>query len=174
MKRIITLLVRSVIVACAAASFATAAVAAPSFEDAGNVFARGEHPALTAIGGFAAGQERLAGEFNAICGDTFCAGDFGNLQALSLACSVEAQAQQVGQCIWVFAGSYAFVDRATGKVSMNKQVFECDLGFKGTAADLSAFLVAAAEGGASGTDGLRQVKIPGGGRTLMDVLLHCL
>ena len=145
-----------------------------AFEDASNVLARSRHPLLEAVGGFAAGQSSLAVQFSGICGDTFCAGDFSNLQALSLNCSVASQTSQVGQCLWVFAGSYATVEASSGRVNVHQRVIECDLGFAGSASELGNFLASAADGGASGDLGLRKVKIPGNGRTLMEVLVKCL
>ena len=153
---------------------APAASVHPEFEDASNVLARRRHPLLEGVGGFAASQYSLATQFNAVCGDTFCAGDFSNLQPLSLTCSVAVQTSQVGQCLWVFAGSYATIEGLSGKVNVHQRVIACDLGFKGSAAELGDFLASAADGGASGDRGLREVKIPGHGLTLMDILAKCL
>jgi hypothetical protein len=115
----------------------------------------------------------LEDEFDTICGDTFCEGEYGNLKSLDLDCSVTQVSGQVGQCTWTFAGSYTETDPATGHLTVSAKTFVCDLGVKGTAKDLADFLLAAAQKGAGGTLGLHSVAIPGSGRTLMDTLVDC-
>ena len=58
---------------------------------------------------FAAMERALVRGFDDICGDTFCEGDFGNLRAMQLRCSVDRAAGTVTACVWSFAGSYALV-----------------------------------------------------------------
>lgn len=119
-------------------------------------------------------RESLARQFDAICGDTFCEGEYDNLTPLAFNCSVAKSTRQIGQCTWTFAGAYSEVDAVTGVVDTKHKVFDCDLQVRGSAADLVRFLQEASHGGASGFEGLRQAVLPGSSRTLMSALGRCL
>lgn len=43
-------------------------------------------------------RRQLRLNFDAICGDTFCEGDYTNIQALRFVCSVQRLTGRVGQC----------------------------------------------------------------------------
>jgi hypothetical protein len=67
----------------------------------------------------------LQENFNDVCGDTFCEGDYGNLQAMSYRCSVDAGNGVVGQCVWIFAGSQESIDSVDGKVVAEPRIWQC-------------------------------------------------
>lgn len=118
--------------------------------------------------------EAFKDQFDMICGDTFCEGEFSNLQFMGFDCAIEMTTKKVGQCLWTMSGSYADVVPATGKIKLTKKFFACDLHFKGNEADLEAFLAKASKGGDSGFQGLWEVTIPGTTKTMLDVISDCL
>jgi hypothetical protein len=70
---------------------------------------------------------QLNQDFDNICGDTFCEGDYSNIQSLRLRCSVQQSGGRIGQCLWIFAGSYEDIDPANGHVGVSSQVWPCML-----------------------------------------------
>lgn len=70
-------------------------------------------------------ERRLVKDFDDICGDTFCEGEFSNLQALRYRCSVQQADSLIGECVWTFAGSNATVDAASGKVLVDARTWAC-------------------------------------------------
>jgi hypothetical protein len=145
------------------------------FEDAWSFFGRAGQAAVMSVNDYDAAVRALGAQFDAICGDTFCEGDYSNLTSLGIECSVAVATEKVGDCVWTFAGSATTVDEDTGALSISKDVFACHLGLDGTATDLATFLATASKSGASGYEGLRSATIPGQrGQTLMDVLQTCL
>lgn len=104
-------------------------------------------------------------EFDEICGDTFCEGEYTNLQSLSFRCSTNAGT--IGECSWTFAG--ADVSRLASGLHKEKGApFVCKIPVVGTAAELAAALSPTE----SGTR-LFERTLPGGG-TLNDALGNCL
>ncbi len=67
----------------------------------------------------------LAQNFDDICGDTFCEGDYSNIQSLRYRCSVNSRTGVIGQCVWVFAASNETIDPATGQISVETQTWQC-------------------------------------------------
>lgn len=78
--------------------------------------------------------------FDNICGDTFCGGDFGNLQAMEFECAVTKSSGNIKSCEWVFAGSYNQVDAAHGTDLPASQSWTCPVAVKGTLPQLIATL----------------------------------
>lgn len=74
---------------------------------------------------FLAVEARLVRGFDDICGDTFCEGDYHNLQALRFRCSVEAASGRVEECVWTFTGSIAQVDPAQGHIVVDARTWAC-------------------------------------------------
>ncbi|MEO6919327.1 MAG: hypothetical protein ABI171_10015 [Collimonas sp.] len=70
-------------------------------------------------------ERRMVKDFDDICGDTICGGEFSNLQALRYRCSVQQADSFVGECIWTFAGSNAEIDGVTGKVAVDARTWSC-------------------------------------------------
>lgn len=78
-------------------------------------------------GRFRALEQALVRGFDNICGDTFCEGDYYNLQAMRLRCSVHARSGRLGQCVWTFAGSNAWVAPADGSITVDARDWACAL-----------------------------------------------
>ena len=79
-----------------------------------------------------AGRERLRNieaqlvrGFDYICGDTFCEGDYSNLQALRFRCAVHASSGRVHACGWTFTGSMADVDTESGQLVVDALTWHC-------------------------------------------------
>ncbi|HEY4145309.1 hypothetical protein [Pinirhizobacter sp.] len=70
-------------------------------------------------------ERRLASDFDDVCGDTFCEGDYSNIQHLRYRCSVRVADAVMGECIWTFAGSNQDVDQGSGKVVVNGRIWQC-------------------------------------------------
>ncbi len=115
----------------------------------------------------------LKRQFEFICGDTFCEGEYSNLAAMEFNCSVQKNGPGIADCVWSFAGSYARVNAGDGSVRVKARFYHCHVPFEGGVEQLKDFLVkASAEG--SGYVGLHDTVIPGSsGKTLMDVLGAC-
>ena len=71
--------------------------------------------------------DELESDFDAICGDTFCEGEYSNLESLRLRCSVEESAGTVGTCVWIFGASNEEIDPATGEVTVQGETFACEM-----------------------------------------------
>lgn len=110
----------------------------------------------------------LKSDFDDVCGDTFCGGDYGNLQALRFVCSITHSTGNVKRCEWLFGGSYATVSERTGAVTVNARAFRCHVPVKGTEKQLAKALTQA-----SSTPAIRRA-LPGGTASAYDALLDCL
>jgi hypothetical protein len=111
----------------------------------------------------------LRADFDEICGDTFCEGDFTNLEALSFRCSVSTRSGQLGSCLFLFAGSYETVTASTGNIRPVARFFRCAIPVAGhtPAALLDALL--APEG-----RGPLWRPLPGVNLSIYDALGGCL
>jgi len=110
---------------------------------------------------------RLRENFDDICGDTFCEGDYSNIHALRFACSVETGSGILGQCVWTFAASNEEIDAATGRVIVSPKIWRCrsPLARK---TSIHALL-----GALAGERPLYAV-LPGGTKSIYDGLADCL
>jgi hypothetical protein len=70
-------------------------------------------------------EAKLTQEFNDVCGDTFCEGDFSNLTPLRLSCSVTSINGTVHDCVWTFAGSLESVNPHTAAITVDAPTFQC-------------------------------------------------
>lgn len=112
-------------------------------------------------------RTRLAADFDAICGDTFCEGDFGNITPMRFECSVQRHTGRIGACVWSFAASAEDIDPVTGLVEVRQPSWQCPIPVvPGTAIDA---LLAALAG-----DAPLRTPLPGTGATVWDGLGHCL
>ncbi|WP_241895070.1 hypothetical protein, partial [Stenotrophomonas maltophilia] len=75
---------------------------------------------------FLAAERQLVRGFDEVCGDTFCEGQYINLWAMRLRCSVEQVAGVVVQCVWTFAGSDTRV-KPSGLIKVNRGRYACVL-----------------------------------------------
>ncbi|MFP2908424.1 hypothetical protein ACLESD_25895 [Pyxidicoccus sp. 3LFB2] len=67
----------------------------------------------------------LKQNFDDVCGDTFCEGDYSNIESLRFRCSVESRTGVIGECVWVFAASNEEIDPATGAITVDTQTWTC-------------------------------------------------
>ena len=110
---------------------------------------------------------QLRRNFDDICGDTFCEGDYSNIQSLDYRCSVEQASGTLGRCIWLFAGSYADVNADTGGFDVTRQFWRCRTPLA-PHTQVDGFLAALA-----GDDPL-YATLPGTQTTIYDGLADCL
>ena len=105
--------------------------------------------------------------FDDICGDTFCEGEYSNLEALRYTCSANTTTGEVGECRFVFAASSEEIDSDTGKVRSAVHQWQCASPLApGTDARQ---LVAALQG-----DRPLWATLPGTSKTLYEGLTDCL
>ncbi|HKE13234.1 MAG TPA: hypothetical protein VKB80_00090 [Kofleriaceae bacterium] len=111
----------------------------------------------------------LRSDFDDVCGDTFCEGDFSNLQSLRIRCSVEQASGAMGGCVWIFGASNEEIAPASGDISVDGQIFTCPLPIEpGT--DVHAFVQALSAPDVRPID----APLPGSGASLYDGLADCL
>jgi hypothetical protein len=110
----------------------------------------------------------LREDFDQICGDTFCEGDFSNLQALRFRCSVATGTGQLKSCLWLFAGSYETVTPSTGNIRPTARFFHCKIPVQGTPAQMTEALLA------PGGERPLWRPLPVTGKPIYDTLIDCL
>jgi hypothetical protein len=112
-------------------------------------------------------KNRLNNDFLNICGDTFCGGDYGQFQPISLDCSASKTTNKMAQCMWTFAASIEYVNGYSAKVTSDVGLVTCPIPVKGLAADFIAAMNVPAPAVA-----MDQV-VPGGTQTLYDYVSTC-
>lgn len=68
---------------------------------------------------------RLKNNFDNVCGDTFCGGEYSNIEALRYNCSVDQATGHIGMCAWTFAASNEEVDPISGNIIVQKGSWRC-------------------------------------------------
>ena len=110
--------------------------------------------------------DRLIRDFDDVCGDTFCEGEYSNIMSLNYRCSVEKNTGIVGRCVWVFAASNEEIDASNGRILVDTQHWKCrsPLAPKTRAADLLR-----------GLDVARPIRaiLPGASQSIYDGLVDC-
>jgi hypothetical protein len=111
----------------------------------------------------------LESDFDDVCGDTFCEGEYSNYQSLRVRCSVEETAGTVAACVWVFGASNEDIDPVTGSVAVQGEVFTCAMPVASETdiRDLVAALLA------PGVQAIR-APLPGTELSFYDGLIDCL
>ncbi|MDB5768403.1 MAG: hypothetical protein JWQ61_3217 [Collimonas fungivorans] len=112
-------------------------------------------------------ERRLQRDFDYICGDTICEGEFSNMQALRYRCSVQQADGMMGECVWTFAASNAEIDAASGKVVVDARTWACRT-------PLAAQTPVATFYSALAGDSPLRAPLPGTNRTIFDGLFDCL
>lgn len=112
-------------------------------------------------------ERRLQRDFDDICGDTICEGEFSNMQALRYRCSVRQSDGTMGECVWAFAGSNAEIDSANGKVMVDARTWACRT-------PLAAQTPVASFYSALSGDRPLRAPLPGTSMTIFDGLFNCL
>lgn len=109
---------------------------------------------------------QLRRDFDDICGDTFCEGEYTNIEPLRFQCSVHRVSGRIGMCVWSFAASEEVVDPLSGKVAVLPRTWQCRTPIE--AGTTLEGLLAAVEGQSP-----LYASLPGG-RSLFDGLVDCL
>ena len=113
--------------------------------------------------------DTLKQDFDDVCGDTFCEGDYSNLEPMRLRCSVNQATGVLKNCTYVFAGSYETVNSATGTIKVNAKTFSCHISVTGMKLqDFETTLTAAGS-----TPPLRR-PLPGKTTSIYDALGGCI
>jgi hypothetical protein len=107
-------------------------------------------------------------DFDDICGDTFCEGDFTNLASMRFRCSVSTRTGLIKTCLWLFAGSDETVTASTGNIRPNAKFFSCTIPVTGTPRQLMDALLSP-EG-----EGPLYRKLPGSAKAIYEHLGDCL
>lgn len=106
----------------------------------------------------------LGRDFDQICGDTFCEGQYPDISALRFVCSMKTEDQHVSHCGWSFAEAEASVgDR--GAIETNVATRRCDVTIDAPADALVQAL--------SVPEPL-YAPLPGGTASIYDALVGCL
>ncbi|OQP78207.1 hypothetical protein IA54_007030 [Xanthomonas phaseoli pv. syngonii LMG 9055] len=112
-------------------------------------------------------EQRLDRDFDNICGDTFCGGDFSDYQPLRFRCSVHRVTGVVRSCIWTFGASEVSVDPRSGYLRSDSRVWRCTAPLKaGTRLDEMYRVLAVANP--------LFKPLPGGAPPIYDGLIGCL
>ncbi|HTE50314.1 MAG TPA: hypothetical protein VK698_05525 [Kofleriaceae bacterium] len=111
----------------------------------------------------------LRRDFDDVCGDTFCEGDFSNYQSLRFRCSVESSTGVMGSCAWVLAASNEEVVAETGAIRSEGKIFRCEMPLQPDTS-LGAFFEAMSRP----DSGPIRAPLPGTELTLFDGLAECL
>lgn len=72
-------------------------------------------------------RRRLTVGFDDVCGDTFCEGEFSDIEAFRLRCAVERRTGNVSECRWAFAASEVEVDVDSGRIVARQPTWLCRL-----------------------------------------------
>lgn len=142
-----------------------------AFAEAGSlryVSARDYYTSSAGIDRWYAANAALESGFDNICGDTFCSGDFGDLQAMDFTCAITKSTGNVKGCTWTFGGSWHLVNEKTGAQPITARTFACPVTMKGTLKQLLDVLTA------PGTDQPIDRPLPGVATTAYESLLDCL
>jgi hypothetical protein len=67
----------------------------------------------------------MNGQFNDVCGDTFCEGDFSNITPLRLFCSVTSKVGNIHDCAWTFTASQHEIDPKSAAVAIDAVTYQC-------------------------------------------------
>jgi hypothetical protein len=114
-------------------------------------------------------RQDLRSDFDEVCGDTFCEGDYSNFESLRFRCSVEQTEGTMGGCVWVFGASNEEIAPATGELTVDGQIFACPMPVA-AGTDIRAFVAALT---APDVQPIR-APLPGSDLTLYDGLIDCL
>lgn len=82
--------------------------------------------------------------FDNICGDTFCSGDYSDLQSLDFACAITKSTGNVKSCAWTFGGSYTLV-KSTGALDLSSKTWTCPVAVHGTISQLISTVTGTAD-----------------------------
>jgi hypothetical protein len=113
-------------------------------------------------------ERKIKAAFVDMCGDTFCEGEFSNIEPISFRCSAARSSGELKSCIWVFGESDESIDPQTGAIHVDRRIAVCDIPVTGTAAALVDALLA------PGDSYLLDRKLPGTNASINEALQKCL
>ncbi|NVB81760.1 MAG: hypothetical protein HOV81_25420 [Kofleriaceae bacterium] len=132
------------------------------------VSARDYYTSSAGIDRWYAAKQALKDGFDRVCGDTFCSGDFGDLQAMDFTCAITKSTGNVKSCMWTFGGSWHLVQTQGGAQQITASTFKCPVMMHGTLSQLLDVLTA------PGTDQPINRPLPGMTTSAYEALLDCL
>ncbi|MCU1067054.1 hypothetical protein [Stenotrophomonas maltophilia] len=138
------------------------------------VLARGLHVDLVDYPTPEANWERAYGleaalvrEFDRLCGDTWCEGEYSNYRVMEFRCAVLAHRGTVQRCVWVVAASELVVQADTGEVQVDNGRWACPVELQ------PGVPVEAFHASLEAPDGLT-AALPGLDHGLFDALPDCI
>ncbi len=140
----------------------------PISQGTGTAYSEAQDSPAVDQGAFFAAEQTLQSNFNDVCGDTFCEGDYSNLQALRLSCSVRSSTGTLRSCKWLFGGSYNDVNAKTGALTVHPKAAKCTLPVTGAANALTSVILA------TGTSPAIRRPLPGSTKSAYDDIVGCL
>ena len=115
-------------------------------------------------------SNRLADDFNLICGSVFCQGQYGRILPLPMRCFVDSGTGDLRTCIWAFGKSTVWIGRESA-IEKSGEVEFCE--FKPTMT-AEVFIATIENARVSGQTPYLSIVFPGVGTTLTNVLANCL
>jgi len=109
-------------------------------------------------------KRKLNEGFDQVCGDSFCEGEYSDISALRLACSINANTKRVSRCGWSFVGANINVD-SRGQLKADMTTKKCSFAVGATADAFSTAL--------AGDDPLN-APLPNSSSSIYDALIGCL
>jgi hypothetical protein len=111
----------------------------------------------------------LKAQFDSICGDSFCEGDYSNYESLGMRCSVQQSTGKMGRCLWTFAASTEEIRSDNGGIRIHGRIWKCPMPIvrRHTIHELVRAL------SASGVEALHSA-VPGSTQSFYDGLIDCL
>ncbi len=113
-------------------------------------------------------ERRMVRDFDDVCGDTFCEGDYSHIQPLRYRCSVERETGIMGECVWVFEASEQTIDPPSGDIAVDAPVWRCRTPLA-SGTHVEDFYLALKAG-----RGAIHARLPMNGRSIYDGLVDCL
>ena len=110
----------------------------------------------------------LAHDFDQICGDTYCEGEFSDIEPILFVCSAARGSGELKHCVWLFNERTPESISATGEIEIDHRSVVCDIPVASTAAVLADALLA--PGKLSSLDR----KLPGTDTSIGEALVPCL
>jgi hypothetical protein len=132
------------------------------------VSARDYYTSSAGIDRWYATKAALKDGFDRVCGDTFCSGDFGDLQAMDFTCAITKSTGNVKSCMWTFGGSWHLVAEQGGAQQITASTFKCPVMMKSTLSNFMDVLLA------PGTEQPINRPLPGMTTSAYEALLGCL
>ncbi len=118
----------------------------------------------------------IALQFDGICGDTFCEGDYPDLILRDDRCVIDLQNKMIKSCLFLFHGLYSSVNGATGNLEVEEKTYQCPLLLQ----DISEktwydFILKVGSAGNNYIDGIwkEDLLIPGQNQTLYEFFGSC-